>query len=205
MNFSKRNFIRILSLSTLFVLTNFKYLFAATKEIINQNPDLIIAYGCSIIKGPLLNVFEGRFLNLHLGLSPYYRGAGTNFWPLVNGEPEYVGATFMYIDDGIDTGAIVHQIRARMFLGDTPHQIGNRLIADCAVQYCGIIRNVDRLRPVAPSACDGKLYKRSDFSVQSVLGLYNAFDNGMIESYLQNREARDVVVPICCNPILRTD
>ena len=37
MNFSKRNFIRLLSLSTLFVLTNFKYLFAATKKIINQN------------------------------------------------------------------------------------------------------------------------------------------------------------------------
>ena len=37
MNFSKRNFIRVFSLSTLFVLTNFKYLFAATKKIINQN------------------------------------------------------------------------------------------------------------------------------------------------------------------------
>ena len=37
MNFSKRKFVRILGLSTLFVLTNFKYLFAATKKIINQN------------------------------------------------------------------------------------------------------------------------------------------------------------------------
>ena len=37
MNFSKRYFIRVFSLSILFVLTNFKYLFAATKKIINQN------------------------------------------------------------------------------------------------------------------------------------------------------------------------
>ena len=37
MNFSKRNFVKIFSLSALFVLTNFKHLFAATKKIINQN------------------------------------------------------------------------------------------------------------------------------------------------------------------------
>ena len=36
------------------------------EEIMDQNPDLIIAYGCSLIKGPLLNAFEGRFLNLHV-------------------------------------------------------------------------------------------------------------------------------------------
>tara|TARA_A100001015_G_scaffold173034_1_gene192336 strand:- start:498 stop:959 length:462 start_codon:yes stop_codon:yes gene_type:complete len=37
MNFSKRNFLRIFTLSTLFVFTSFKYLFAATKKIINEN------------------------------------------------------------------------------------------------------------------------------------------------------------------------
>ena len=37
MNFSRRKFVRIFCLSTLFILTNFKYLFAATKKIINQN------------------------------------------------------------------------------------------------------------------------------------------------------------------------
>ena len=37
MNFSKRNFIKVFSLSALFVLTNLRYLFAATKKIINQN------------------------------------------------------------------------------------------------------------------------------------------------------------------------
>jgi len=58
-----------------------------TNQIINYNPNLLIAYGCSIIKKPLLSAFKGRFINVHLGLSPYYRGSGTNYWPLVNNEP----------------------------------------------------------------------------------------------------------------------
>src|SRR5262249_55148982 len=104
-------------------------------------PDLLACYGSSLIRAPLLTRFEGRFLNVHLGLSPYYRGAGTNFWPLVRGEPEFVGATFMHIDPGVDTGEIIHQMRARVLPGDSPHQIGNRLIADMVQVYAAVIRN----------------------------------------------------------------
>jgi len=82
--------------------------------IIRAAPDLVVCYGSSIIREPLLSAFPKRFLNIHLGLSPYYRGSGTNFWPLVNGEPEYVGVTFMHIDAGVDTGEVIHQMRARM-------------------------------------------------------------------------------------------
>ena len=79
------------------------------------NPDLIICYGTSSSNQELLDLFSGRFLNVHLGLSPYYRGSGTNVWPMINRELEYVGATFMYIDAGIDTGNIIHQIRPKIF------------------------------------------------------------------------------------------
>jgi peptide-methionine (R)-S-oxide reductase len=37
MNLSKRNFIKVFTLSTLFILTNLKQIFAATKKKINQN------------------------------------------------------------------------------------------------------------------------------------------------------------------------
>ena len=54
-------------------------------------------------------MFSRKFLNVHLGLSPYYRGSGTNVWPLINTEPDMVGAT-LCIDAGIDNGEIIHQI-----------------------------------------------------------------------------------------------
>ena len=47
-------------------------------------PDVVLVFGTGILREPFLSAFEGRIINIHLGLSPYYRGAGTNFWPLVN-------------------------------------------------------------------------------------------------------------------------
>ena len=97
-------------------------------EIFKINPDLIISYGCSIIKKPIITKFKKKFINIHLGLSPYYRGSATNFWPLVNNEPQFLGVSFLKIDDGVDTGSIIHQIRPDLQSKDNVHDIGNKLI-----------------------------------------------------------------------------
>ena len=68
------------------------------KEILSLGPDIIIVYGSSILKGEILKIFKKKILNVHLGLSPYYRGSGTNIFPFINNEPEFAGVTFMYID-----------------------------------------------------------------------------------------------------------
>jgi hypothetical protein len=177
-----------------------------TDAIIASKPDLLIAYSCSLIKEPLLSAFSGRFLNVHLGLSPYYRGSGTNYWSLVNNEPEYMGTTFMHIDAGIDTGEIIHQIRARIVWGDTPSQIGNRLILDTAHAYRSIITKFDKLErmPALPIPPDAKVYKQKDFSEDSVKKLYANFANGLVESYLANQSERCRKVPIVKNPALET-
>jgi len=176
-----------------------------TDAIISSKPDLLIAYGCSIIREPLLNAFEGRFLNVHLGLSPYYRGAGTNYWPLVNGEPEYVGATFMHIDAGIDTGEIIHQIRARYFWGDTPSQIGNRLIVEMSRVYQNIIVKFDELEkmPQLPNLPNTKAYKKKDYTEISALSLYENFSNDLIDKYLNEEMDRCAKAPIIENHALR--
>ena len=98
------------------------------KLIKDFNPELILTYGCSIIKPKLIDLFKNKIINVHLGISPYYRGAGTNFHALVNNEFHFFGYTIMYIDKGIDTGKIIHQGRAEFIHNDTPHTIGNRLI-----------------------------------------------------------------------------
>jgi len=68
--------------------------------------NVVLVYGTDLIRPPLLGAYEGRMVNMHLGLSPYYRGTATNFYPLLNEEPEFVGATIHLIDAGIDSGAI---------------------------------------------------------------------------------------------------
>ncbi len=172
-------------------------------EIILLKPDLIIAYGCSIIKGRLLDVFEGRFINIHLGLSPYYRGSGTNFWPLVNNKVDCVGVTFMHIDEGVDTGRIIHQLRARVFENDTPHQIGNRLIADMIKTIRVLLVNFNTLDNMdqLPILDNAKYYKNSDYDANAVKILYENFKNGMVEVSLKQNE--DEKVKIIQNPVLK--
>lgn len=180
---------------------------AHVQAIIDAKPDLLVAFGCSLIKEPLLGAFSGRFLNVHLGLSPYYRGSATNFWPLVNGEPEYVGATFMHIDAGVDTGEIIHQIRPKFARGDTPSQVGNRLIGQMCRAYRDVILDLGRLRrmPQPPKPAVERVCKKKDYTEDSVRKLYDNFRNGLIERYLAEQEARCAKVPIVVNPDLRTD
>jgi methionyl-tRNA formyltransferase len=173
------------------------------RQIARLEPELILCYGSSLIRGSLLSEFRGRFLNLHLGLSPYYHGSGTNVWPLIHGKPEYVGATFMHIDEGIDTGEIIHQVRARIFFEDSVHQIGNRLIADLALSYIELVRNFDALVPMPqPRGIQGRLCRRKDFDEQAVEALYARFAEGLIERYLEEREERESRAPIIENPAL---
>ncbi|MCX5815304.1 MAG: formyltransferase family protein [Proteobacteria bacterium] len=174
-------------------------------EIINQiislNPDILVCYGASLIKGELLRQFNGRFLNVHLGLSPYYRGSGTNVWPLINNEPEFVGATFMYIDEGIDTGDIIHQIRAKLYLGDGPHSIGNRLITEMCECYKKIIKNFPQLKKMTqPTKHNGKLYYVKDFTSDACASMYKKISEGLVENYLNNLSERNARAPIIENP-----
>ena len=167
---------------------------AIVNEIVLMNPDLLVCYGSSLIKSDLLTKFQENFLNVHLGLSPYYRGSGTNVWPLINLEPDMVGATFMYIDAGIDTGKIIHQIRADVFLGDSPHTIGNRLIRKMTSTYAEIICNFSNLEIEKQPLNEGKFYYQRDFTAESCKQLYFNFAQGMIENYLNSSKQLPYIV-----------
>ncbi|WP_031407026.1 formyltransferase family protein [Geobacillus vulcani] len=51
-----------------------------------------------------------KFFNVHFSLLPKYRGTMTSFWPIVFGENE-TGVTLHEIDNGIDTGDIISQVK----------------------------------------------------------------------------------------------
>lgn len=158
-------------------------------------PDVVLVFGTGILREPFLSAFEGRIINIHLGLSPYYRGAGTNFWPLVNREPEYVGATIHYLDAGIDTGPIIAHARPSVERGDGPHDLGNKTIVAAAhallraasAHVAGVARAI-------PQTGGGRLYQRKDFSADAVRTLYRNFETGMIDEYLAARPARDTAL-----------
>ena len=58
------------------------------------DPEMVIIFGVNLIKDPLLSLLPKDKINLHLGLSPWYRGSATLFWPFYFMQPQYVGVTF---------------------------------------------------------------------------------------------------------------
>lgn len=155
-------------------------------------PDVVLVFGTGILRDPFLSAFAGKIINIHLGLSPYYRGAGTNFWPLVNREPEYVGATIHYLDAGIDTGPILAHVRPDIGRTDGPHDLGNKTIVAAAEGLLRAARaHVAGTARAFPQWQGGRLYQRKDFTADAVRALYLNFESGMIDEYLASREQRD--------------
>ena len=163
--------------------------------MVAARPDVVFVFGTGILRQELLSAFDGRIINIHLGLSPYYRGAGTNFWPLVNREPEYVGATIHYLDAGIDTGPMLAHARPSILHGDGPHDIGNKTIvaAADALLRAAAAHLAGTARPVSQWP-GGRLYQRKNFSANAVRTLYKNFETGMIDEYLAARASRDAAL-----------
>ena len=73
-----------------------------------ERPDLVLVSGTDLLKKATLDRFATKVMNLHTGISPYIRGGPncTN-WALALGEFDLIGNTVMWIDPGIDSGAII--------------------------------------------------------------------------------------------------
>lgn len=167
-------------------------------ELANRyQPDYLVTFGCPILRQEWIEGFQNRIIGIHLGLSPYYRGSGTNYWPLVNQQPEAVGVTFMNLDSGIDTGSVVHQRRAAYVLGDSIHTVNTRLMSqsfDDLAQILMMEVNLNESEPINPKM--GRYFKKSDFSIESLDELYRNFKEGIVERYLANRPHFDRAFPL---------
>ena len=100
----------------------------------------------------------------------------------------------MQIDEGIDTGDIVHQIGADFFLGDSPHSIGNRLIKKMTKVYAELIKKFSLLESINQPDFKGVLYMRKDFNEEACRKLYDQFNSGLIERYLNSKRSVDHIL-----------
>jgi methionyl-tRNA formyltransferase len=78
-----------------------------------------------ILKPDFLALFPRGTINLHPALLPYNRGQYPNVWSIVEGTP--AGATLHYIDEGIDTGAIIAQRQVAVDPADTGETLYRKL------------------------------------------------------------------------------
>ncbi len=99
---------------------------AVLKRLQELQPDLILDHGTSIVDNHILKT-SPLALNLHWGLSPYYRGTHCTEWALINWDPKNIGVTIHKLSDEIDGGQILAQSRADINGNDTLHSINMQL------------------------------------------------------------------------------
>lgn len=72
-------------------------------------PDLILVNGTRIISKKVLDAVNAKFINMHTGITPKYRGVHGGYWAVKNNDPEHCGVTIHLVDKGIDTGGVLYQ------------------------------------------------------------------------------------------------
>lgn len=82
---------------------------ACIKIMRKISPDIILVMGTRIISAKVLKSISCPFVNMHMGITPLYRGVHGAYWALADGDAEHCGVTVHFVDEGIDTGAVIEQ------------------------------------------------------------------------------------------------
>ena len=91
--------------------------------------DVYVVLGASYIRDWLIDfLVEHRAINIHMGLSPYYRGSSCNFWALYDNNPGYVGATIHLLGKGLDNGDMLFHCVPNLRLNDSPFDFTMRSV-----------------------------------------------------------------------------
>lgn len=101
---------------------------AVQRRLEEAGADLLVDHGTAIVKPPVIETTP-LALNLHWGLSPYYRGTNCTEWALLHWDPYNIGVTVHRLAQRIDGGDIVGQARVDIDPRDTPLSINMKLTA----------------------------------------------------------------------------
>ena len=156
-------------------------------------PEFILSNGCHIISNETLNITKISNWNVHGGLSPWYKGGATHFWPTYLMEPEFTGITVHETTKDLDAGAIIHQEIVDLNIEDGIHENACRVTRDFSVNFPKLlskkIDELDKLKGIPQQTSGrnftGKLWKPSMLKI-----IYELFDDKIIKYCLENKISR---------------
>lgn len=99
----------------------------------DKETDLIVLAGyMSVVDERIVDAYRGRIINIHPSLIPKYCGKG--FYgkrvheAVIAGGEKVSGATVHFVDEGIDTGAIIIQEQVPVLPEDTADELAARVL-----------------------------------------------------------------------------
>lgn len=159
---------------------------ASVKFIKKINPDIVVIFGSGLVKEPLYSALPRETINMHLGLSPRYRGAATLFWPFYFLEPAYAGSTFHYIVAEPDAGLIIHQVVPELVSSDGIHDVGAKTVVASTQALLELLKlHQEKGKWNAyPQKATGKNFLQKDFRPEHLRVIYDLYDNKLVQEYL---------------------
>lgn len=97
------------------------------KELQSLNANLQIIVAFRMLPKVVWDMPEYGTFNLHASLLPNYRGAAPIHWAIINGEVK-TGVTTFFIDDKIDTGAIIMKEEKDITKDETVGELHDKLM-----------------------------------------------------------------------------
>jgi|GEM_PF-441179 len=158
-----------------------------------SDPDVVVDYGTGVLTPLLLDALPSWTINLHGGLSPYYKGSATLLWPFYLQQPELAGVTFHSLSRKIDEGSIYQHVRPEMYPDDTVSDIGCRAIQAAGAVVVQLLNKLDSSGELEkfPQRGTGKLFLERDYRPSILKVVYDNFANGFIERYLAHKKEYD--------------
>ncbi|MBU6176791.1 MAG: methionyl-tRNA formyltransferase [Bacteroidetes bacterium] len=166
----------------------------------NFSADVAFIFGVDMIREPVLSALPEIKINLHLGLSPWYRGAATLFWPFYFLQPQFAGATFHQITPSADAGEILHQSIPELRVGDGIHDVGVNTVIVAKRDLKKLFSNSYKKWNFIKQTMDGRLFLTRDFQPAHLRLIYDTFNNNIVDFYLggffEKREPKLILSPL---------
>jgi len=149
--------------------------------------DVAVIFGVDIIKDPVFSLLPKWKINIHLGLSPWYKGAATLFWPFYNLEPQYSGATLHLIAPKADAGEILHHSVPELSEEDSMHEHSARVVIKATRDLVDIVSKIELNIPLKSykQKNSGKLFLEKEFRPEHLKVIYKLFNDDISGKFLR--------------------
>ena len=129
------------------------------KKLNELKPDLMVVVAFRMLPREVWSIPSLGTFNLHASLLPNYRGAAPINWSIINQE-KYSGVTTFFINEEIDSGAILLQEKVDIETQDTAGSLHDKLAKKGSELICNTIRGILK-GSITPQKQEEKGYEKA--------------------------------------------
>jgi folate-dependent phosphoribosylglycinamide formyltransferase PurN len=174
---------------TLYILPEQLNTADVAQKVSDFDADFCFIFGVDLILDPVIDVLPANKVNLHLGISPWYKGAATLYWPFYHLKPQFCGVTFHQITKEPDAGEIIHQSVPCLKQGDTIHDVGAKCVLQAKEDIKKIINHLKIHGGFKGKVqnSSGRNWRSSDFHGTQLRVIYELFNDDIVDHHLSGK------------------